>query len=143
MKRDKKLLTQTEPDLTPMIDVVFLLLVFFMCTLSFAVLEGRLATHMPKDAGPNPAVAELLTPLELGVERDASRVGGVAVKVGMRQLVSVSALPGLIAKQLELQPDLRAKISTGEDVTYGQAVSVLDACVLAGMTDVMFTAIAL
>ncbi|MHC4845642.1 MAG: ExbD/TolR family protein [Planctomycetota bacterium] len=143
MKRDRKLLTETEPDLTPMIDVVFLLLVFFMCTLTFAVLEGRLATHMPKDAGPSQAVADLLTPLELGVVRDASRVGGVAVVVGSTRKVSVSALPGLIAKKLELDPELRAKITTGEDVTYGQAVSVLDACVLAGMTDVMFTAIAL
>jgi len=144
MKRDRKLLTQIELDLTPMIDVVFLLLIFFMCTLTFVVVEGRLATHLPKDRGPgSETVKDLLSPLELGVERDASRIGGVAVRVGPRQLVSVSALPGLLANKLAQQPDLRARISTGEDVNYGQAISVLDACVLAGMTDVMFTAIAL
>ncbi len=49
---------RAELDMTPMIDVTFLLLIFFMCTLRFKVLEGQLTAFLPKDAGVNvmPAV---------------------------------------------------------------------------------------
>lgn len=144
MKRAKSLPDGSEPDLTPMIDMVFLLLIFFMCTLSFKVLEGRLSTHLPKDLGRSSREwVKSLLPLELDIERDASRAGGVTVRVGLRQRVDVDALPALIAGRLAVQSDLRAKISTQEGVTYGQAMTVLDACVLGGMTDVVFTATSL
>lgn len=45
-----------ELEMTPMIDVTFLLLVFFLCTLQFKQLEGRLAAYLPKDAGANAAL---------------------------------------------------------------------------------------
>lgn len=38
-------------EMTPMIDVTFLLLIFFMCTLKFKTLEGKLAAYLPKDVG--------------------------------------------------------------------------------------------
>ena len=37
--------------MTPMIDVTFLLLIFFMCTLKFKILEGKLGAYLPKDVG--------------------------------------------------------------------------------------------
>ena len=40
-------------EMTPMIDVTFLLLIFFMCTLKFKTLEGKLAAYLPKDVGVN------------------------------------------------------------------------------------------
>lgn len=40
-----------EMEMTPMIDVTFLLLVFFMCTLKFKVLEGKLGAALPRDVG--------------------------------------------------------------------------------------------
>lgn len=42
-----------EPPMTPMIDVVFLLLIFFLLTMKFTDLEGKLVTHLPRDKGPN------------------------------------------------------------------------------------------
>lgn len=42
---------QAEVDMTPMIDVTFLLLIFFMCTLHFKTLEGILQANLPKDVG--------------------------------------------------------------------------------------------
>jgi biopolymer transport protein ExbD len=49
---------RAELDMTPMIDVTFLLLIFFMCTLRFKVLEGQLTAFLPADEGVNnsPAV---------------------------------------------------------------------------------------
>ena len=44
---------ESELDMTPMIDVTFLLLIFFMCTLKFKTLEGKLSAYLPKDVGVN------------------------------------------------------------------------------------------
>ena len=38
-------------DMTPMIDVIFQLLIFFMCSLKFKSLEGKLASYLPKAVG--------------------------------------------------------------------------------------------
>ena len=48
---------KSELQMTPMIDVTFLLLIFFMCTIKFKVLEGKLAAYLPKDVGVNPEPA--------------------------------------------------------------------------------------
>lgn len=37
-------------DMTPMIDVVFLLIIFFLC-IDFKILEAKLPAHLPKDKG--------------------------------------------------------------------------------------------
>jgi biopolymer transport protein ExbD len=51
--------------MTPMIDVTFLLLIFFMVTLKFKTLEGKLNAFLPKDVGVNTAVAEELEKVEI------------------------------------------------------------------------------
>ena len=38
----------TKIDMTPMIDVTFLIIVFFLCTLRFKSLEGRLGANLPR-----------------------------------------------------------------------------------------------
>ena len=52
-------------NMTPMIDVTFLLLIFFMCTIKFKVLEGKLAAYLPKDVGVNATQAEPLEKVEI------------------------------------------------------------------------------
>lgn len=42
---------EVKMELTPMIDVTFLILIFFMCTLKFKVLEGKLVSYLPTDQG--------------------------------------------------------------------------------------------
>lgn len=44
-------------ELTPMIDVTFLILIFFMCTLKFKTLEGKLVSYLPTDKGLSTAQA--------------------------------------------------------------------------------------
>lgn len=41
---------EMELDMTPMIDVVFLLIIFFIC-IDFKVLEAKLPAYLPKDVG--------------------------------------------------------------------------------------------
>ena len=47
---------EVKPDMTPMIDVVFLMIIFFIC-IDFKVLESKLAAFLPKDKGSSPTVA--------------------------------------------------------------------------------------
>ena len=54
-----------EMEMTPMIDVTFLLLIFFMCTLRFKTLEGKLSAYLPKDVGPNPESVEPIQQVEI------------------------------------------------------------------------------
>lgn len=63
----------TRADLTPMIDVTFLLLVFFLCSIRFKVLEGRLATWLPKDVGTVCSAQPLRETLDLRIHRTRSQ----------------------------------------------------------------------
>ncbi len=56
---------ECEMEMTPMIDVVFLLLIFFMCTLKFKTLEGKLSAYLPKDVGVNTSEAEPIEKVEI------------------------------------------------------------------------------
>ena len=42
---------EVKMELTPMIDVTFLILIVFMCTLKFKTLEGKLVSYLPTDQG--------------------------------------------------------------------------------------------
>ena len=60
--------TEIELDMTPMIDVVFQLLIFFMLTIEFKTLEGKLAAYLPKDVGVNNTPAEPKEKVEIRVK---------------------------------------------------------------------------
>ena len=65
MARKKKKFEEITPDMTPMIDVTFLLLIFFIVTLKFKVLEGRLDAALPKDRGSSTSQAEEIEKIDI------------------------------------------------------------------------------
>jgi biopolymer transport protein ExbD len=64
-RRRKKKFEEIKSDMTPMIDVTFLLLIFFIVTLKFKVLEGRLDAALPKDRGTSTSQAEEIEKLDI------------------------------------------------------------------------------
>ncbi|MCB9885260.1 MAG: biopolymer transporter ExbD [Planctomycetes bacterium] len=48
---------EAKSDMTPMIDVVFLMIIFFIC-IDFKVLEAKLPAYLPKDVGGGPSYVE-------------------------------------------------------------------------------------
>ncbi len=58
MAKKPKEIEQVKGDMTPMIDATFLLLIFFILTLKFKILEGRLDAALPKDMGTNTSKVE-------------------------------------------------------------------------------------
>ncbi len=61
---------EVKPDMTPMIDCVFLMIIFFIC-IDFKVLEAKLPAYLPKDKGSQNTKVEPQEQLSLGVYDDA------------------------------------------------------------------------
>jgi biopolymer transport protein ExbD len=64
-RKKRRKVEEVKPDMTPMIDVTFLLLVFFIVTLKFKILEGRLDAALPKDRGTNTSPAEEIEKIDI------------------------------------------------------------------------------
>jgi len=81
MAKQKKQSSATEAgteevkmEMTPMIDVTFLLLIFFLCSIKFKVLEGKLQTYLPKDVGVNTTPAQkMLEKIDIRIIRTENR----------------------------------------------------------------------
>jgi biopolymer transport protein ExbD len=59
---------EKKPDMTSMIDVTFLLLIFFIVTLNFHTLEGRLDAALPKTHGARQFDAPPIEPIVLTLQ---------------------------------------------------------------------------
>jgi len=147
-----------ELEMTPMIDVTFLLLIFFMCTLKFKTLEGKLAAYLPKDVGVNSDDSEPIEKVEILLQvvtegnkldpygqpwvgdgrfiYDNTRV--IQYSVGARKTNSLAEISKRIA-DLHKQDDERpATIDARPGVVYGDVVKILDEAMTAGFTDITF-----
>jgi biopolymer transport protein ExbD len=153
-------------EMTPMIDVTFLLLIFFLTTIRFKSLEGKLAAYLPKDQGLNSLVTDLpadpmqltvqvVTPGERVQESDPSRpwhgsADGTFLLEGHQVAFQLdrahfpgtaegrAALTEALAAKALASPDRKLKIYTAAGVLHMDAVQVLDMCHAAGLTDVVF-----
>ncbi len=127
-------------EMTPMIDVTFLLLIFFMCTLQFKTLEGKLEAFLPRE-GVNPEeeiqqvenVHVLVkAPSDPAVARDLS------YRVGPRTLSSLGAVQARLERLHAADEGRTLAIEAAGPVTYEEVVQLLDHVILAGFTDVRF-----
>ena len=161
--RDRR--SETRIDMTPMIDVVFQLLVFFMCTIQFRTLEGRLSAYLPKGVGQDPGEAESLervtlaihvrtpgTKLEPRGDRPWSGQGpfrfgpdrSVVYRVGPRE---VRGMPALTERLRELRARLPERGLTidartapsGPAPVYSDLIGALDCALAAGFEDIRFS----
>jgi biopolymer transport protein ExbD len=57
IRRDDKIQDDAEMQMTPMIDIVFQLLIFFLLSAKFIALEGQLSSFLPKERGLDPSTA--------------------------------------------------------------------------------------
>jgi biopolymer transport protein ExbD len=154
-------------EMTPMIDVTFLLLIFFMCTLKFKTLDGALGAYLPKDMGVQVAPGEPLEKVvvQVDVVNEGSKVrrvrgGGVVpystadaeadlrFDYGADRLVRYRVGPHsdldfgeAIRMVSELQmgnPEARYSIDARDGVVQQDVVQVMDAMLGLGITEVTF-----
>lgn len=142
MKRyDRPPLRGITPNLAPLVDVVMVILIFFMLGTSFAASEGLLPTQLPTLggvlAGPpsiSPVVRIALAP--------SSRIDQCRIEVAGWSLPAETFdglhdfLRGKIAAGAD--PHGRIVIAARPAVKYEFVIAALDACVRAGFKNVQF-----
>jgi biopolymer transport protein ExbD len=122
-----------------MVDVVFLLLIFFMCTSSFTQIENNLPTQMSR-IGPGASQRSTdLPPVRIALQRSAS---GAVLITCENEVFSESQYADLVKKleQLRAIDDVRVIIEGQGTVPFGSMVKALDACYLADLGRVAFLA---
>ena len=130
-------------EFTPMIDVVFLLLIFFMCTLKFKTLENKLTTYLPTDKGPAKhwydlkAEEKIRLKLSMSGGRCICFVNGRATGTVPASLRTVYDRVRQIRRTL---PESPVEIDPDPSVPHKHVVSVLDECIRAKAREINFVA---
>ena len=139
MTSKRRTFAEANIDLTPMIDVTFLLLIFFLCTLSYRVLEGKMETHLPKDIGQSSdSITMPLETFDVSLEPDPTMRSGVRIVANRRLLADARALGELVQRSRKVDPEMRVKLHVDGTVTHGQVVNVVDALVAHGQLAILF-----
>ncbi len=107
-------------DMTPMIDMVFLLLIFFLVATTFHQEEREMQIALPlaNAAGP---ISVSLRELIINVDTE----GGIVV--GGRQ-ISPEDLSSVIQEAVEVNPDQKVSVRGDKATAYANVVRVLDIC---------------
>lgn len=111
--------------LTPLIDVVFILLVFFMLASSFQVWR---AIELDAPHGAGAAGAPMEDVLLVEVRPDGLRLSS--------KPVSLDALVSGVGRRVTRQPDVRVLVKPVADVVLQDMVRVIDALAAAGVTEI-------
>ncbi len=117
-----------EIPITPLIDVVFLLLIFFLVASQFKEVRHELRLNLPEAS----SAAEVVMPEDLfiiAIDRDGK------VYIG-NQPVETPTLTEQIRARAERQPDLRVRIDADRDTPYHHVISVLNELRFHGFTRV-------
>ena len=123
-------LASVKIDMTPMIDIVFQLLVFFALTLKVASLEGDLAMQPPAESGSRGSSPSLVPPLVVALRADEQ--GGLrSVELNGRPLASIAELHQEVATILGADPALaaqaEARLDCDEHLAYEHTIAAVTA----------------
>ena len=126
--------------MTAMIDVVFLLLVFFVWTSSFRPEELLLPGSVATAAGLGPAATELAVPVELDPVIVRIRTAGDGWRwiVNGRTVRAADQLQSLLDEVTSITADVPLIVDPDDDIPLAEAVRVYDAARDAGLQRVHF-----
>jgi len=132
------------PNLAPMVDVVMVILVFFMLGARLAVEEGALPTELPSQVGPGGGANVTIIPtIHIALIETAD---GHGCRIFMMDLQlpdgSFSSLRAALQQKRDdgANPDGRVLIESSPNVEYQHVISAMDACVGAGFSNIQFPA---
>lgn len=156
-------------DLTPMIDVTFQLLIFFMLTIKFKILEGKLQSLLPLDKGLASTPAKIETEdVEIVMKVTEETKNKASSLREVRYFRNASNTPFGVSKPAwnddtkgfvcepsdamekikahlvnvrKSSPDSKAKINAWPEVPTDRVVNVLNMMIEAGYTDISYSGI--
>ena len=138
--RDRR--ASVELQLTPMIDCVFLLMVYFLWSSSFAIVELSLPSELSAQSGSGPASPDVPPPPEADFERIVVRVlateNGPAWQVNDSPMASLAELRNSLAAIARIKRDAPVILEPDPAVPLGDVIDVFDLARLAGLEKIQF-----
>ena len=131
------------PNLAPMVDVVMVILVFFMLGARLAVEEGALPTELPSQIGPGGGASVTIIPTIHIALLETPDGHGCQIFIMDTQLPdgSFATLRAVLKKKQDdgANPDGRVLIEASPNVEYQHVISAMDSCVGAGFANIQFS----
>ena len=114
-------------ELTPIIDMVFLLLIFFLVATTFQQEEREMQIALPF-AGSAAPISTILQDLIINVDSDGKIILG-------GRFIEIQELRSIITSAMKNNPDQKVTIRGDRSTPYANIVSVLDICKQAGIQE--------
>jgi biopolymer transport protein ExbD len=131
--------TSTDVAMTPMIDVVFQLLIFFICTASFQQVEELLPMSLAAPGGANAASTSEATPQPQRIVVHATRTDGqTRWTVNDRPAASLQEVERLVRAVSEADRTAPITLDVSKAVPLGDMIDVYDLCRLADIEKIEF-----
>jgi biopolymer transport protein ExbD len=110
---------------TAIVDVIFCLCLFFLCSIHFKTLEGKIETWLPKHGNqPGPAAARLVEPIRV-ILTWSHEAGRTIRRVGVRDASSDAELASLLLG-FPKAAEPRVQIDATPEVPWRDVVRVID-----------------
>ena len=130
---------EPELQLAPMIDVIFQLIIFFLCASTFNPNESELSVNLPVDATQQAKKIDIPDEVEITILYD----GEVVVNDQGYDTADSHFLPELttmLEKLISISLKQPVIIAPSPEVNHGRVVDVLNACAAAGVENISFYA---
>ncbi len=114
-------------EMAPMIDMVFLLLIFFLVATSFHQEEREMQIALP--------VAQSAGPISVALRELVINVDGRGLIIVSGREISLEDLHGMVVDALAANPEQKVTLRGDRSVAYEAIVRVLDICKTAGIQE--------
>jgi biopolymer transport protein ExbD len=122
----------TQINMTPMIDVTFQLIIFFLLSSHLAQQETQAEVELPTASSGQQAVDDDRPRLTVNVDADGS------VMLGSTTTTSAEMAGRLMIERDKLGPDMEVRVRADRSVPYSAIEPILLACAEAGIWNVTF-----
>lgn len=133
----------SEGDMTPMIDMVFQLIAFFMVLINFSDIEQDQRVHLPLSELAKPPEVAYEKPITLQMTAD----GGIILNAGEADLLTIEELRIALMRQARVikaggddisLSDVNVIIRADKDAQHGKVLEMVDAAQQAGFESFAF-----
>jgi biopolymer transport protein ExbD len=121
--------------MTPMIDVVFLLIIFFLVSSHLAQRENRIPVNLPQASSGQQDLPSVTPRLTITIRDDGS------IWLGGRRIESKEVRARLVERQQQEGPDLEVRIRCDRHVPYSSVEPILADAARADIWNVTFAVI--
>jgi biopolymer transport protein ExbD len=121
-------------NVAPMVDIIFCLCIFFMCSFHFKQLEGKMESWLPKDKGvfgdpvPNPILEEVRVFMKWDPATNQTLRKVNAKPVGSDEELGGLLVDGITKFRQLNRPDTPVIIDAEPAVPWHEVIKVMDIC---------------